>query len=72
MLEQRESRKKNRKFKKNREEKLMKLENLKLSSCRPKSRPNSPFLSTSKDGVIRCSACEEEYRDPPTEEWIQC
>ncbi|GFT08538.1 uncharacterized protein TNCV_5024371 [Trichonephila clavipes] len=48
---------------------------LKLSSCKPmsiKSRPNSPVASTSKDGVIRCPACEEEYCDPPTEEWIQC
>ncbi|GFY30108.1 hypothetical protein TNCV_4074211 [Trichonephila clavipes] len=28
--------------------------------------------STSKDGVIRYPACEEEYCDTPTEEWIQC
>ncbi|GFS54493.1 uncharacterized protein TNCV_1742621 [Trichonephila clavipes] len=48
---------------------------LKLISSRPKSiksRPNSPVVSTSKDGVIRCPACEEEYCDPPIEEWIQC
>ncbi|GFU77160.1 hypothetical protein TNCV_1423331 [Trichonephila clavipes] len=48
---------------------------VKLSSCRPKSiksRPNSPVASTSKDDVIRCSACEEEDCDSPTEEWIQC
>ncbi|GFX35301.1 uncharacterized protein TNCV_101081 [Trichonephila clavipes] len=47
---------------------------LKLSSCRPKSiksRPNSPVASNSKDGVLRCPACEEEYCNPPTEEWIQ-
>ncbi|GFX34818.1 uncharacterized protein TNCV_2327581 [Trichonephila clavipes] len=37
-----------------------------------KSRPNSPVASTSKDGVIRCPACEEEYCHPPTVEWIQC
>ncbi|GFX82230.1 uncharacterized protein TNCV_33381 [Trichonephila clavipes] len=37
-----------------------------------KSRPNSPVALTSKDGVIRCPACEEEYCNPPTEEWIQC
>ncbi|PRD21261.1 UNVERIFIED_CONTAM: hypothetical protein NCL1_52233 [Trichonephila clavipes] len=37
-----------------------------------KFRPDSPVASTSKDGVIRCSACEKEYCDPPTEEWIQC
>ncbi|GFV32297.1 DDE_3 domain-containing protein [Trichonephila clavipes] len=37
-----------------------------------KSRPNSTVASTSKDGVIRSPACEEEYCDPPTEEWIQC
>ncbi|GFX11385.1 uncharacterized protein TNCV_2804461 [Trichonephila clavipes] len=46
------------------------IKKLKLSSCRPKSIkswPNSPVASTSKDGVIRC---EEEYCDPPTEEWI--
>ncbi|GFX77841.1 uncharacterized protein TNCV_432261 [Trichonephila clavipes] len=36
-----------------------------------KSRPNSPVTSTSKNGVIRCPTCEEEYCDPPTEEWIQ-
>ncbi|GFW98808.1 uncharacterized protein TNCV_2837691 [Trichonephila clavipes] len=36
-----------------------------------KSRPNNPFESTSKDGVIRCLACEERYCDPPTQEWIQ-
>ncbi|GFT10645.1 hypothetical protein TNCV_1943701 [Trichonephila clavipes] len=35
-----------------------------------KSRSNSPITSTSKDGVIRDPACEEEYCDPPTEEWI--
>ncbi|GFX76824.1 uncharacterized protein TNCV_1952651 [Trichonephila clavipes] len=48
---------------------------LKLSSCKPKSkksRANSPLESNSKDGVIRCPACEEEYCDPPTEEWILC
>lgn len=48
---------------------------LKLSSCRPqskKSRPNSPVASTSKNGFTRCPACEEEYCDPPTEDWIQC
>ncbi|GFX57885.1 uncharacterized protein TNCV_3068521 [Trichonephila clavipes] len=47
---------------------------LRLSSCRPKSiksRPNSPVASTSKDGVIKCPACEEEYCDPTTE-WVQC
>ncbi|GFW81297.1 hypothetical protein TNCV_376451 [Trichonephila clavipes] len=33
-----------------------------------KSGPNSPVASTSKDGVIRCAACEEEYCDPPAEE----
>ncbi|GFW43105.1 hypothetical protein TNCV_1475001 [Trichonephila clavipes] len=37
-----------------------------------RGRPNSPVASTSKDGVIRCSACEQEYCDPPTEEWIRC
>ncbi|GFX16154.1 uncharacterized protein TNCV_4704101 [Trichonephila clavipes] len=37
-----------------------------------KSKPRSPVASTSKDGVITCPACEEEYYDPPTEEWIQC
>ncbi|GFV33659.1 uncharacterized protein TNCV_4567741 [Trichonephila clavipes] len=37
-----------------------------------KSRPNSPVASTSKDGVLRWPACEEEYCDPPTEEWIRC
>ncbi|GFU67950.1 uncharacterized protein TNCV_1364941 [Trichonephila clavipes] len=37
-----------------------------------KSRPNSPVASTSKDSVIRCPVCEEEYCDPPTEEWTQC
>ncbi|GFY05959.1 hypothetical protein TNCV_3862641 [Trichonephila clavipes] len=31
-----------------------------------KSRPNSPVASISKDGVIRCPACEEGYCDPPT------
>ncbi|GFY24699.1 hypothetical protein TNCV_1017451 [Trichonephila clavipes] len=44
---------------------------LKLSSGWPKSiksRPNSPVASTSKEDVIRCPACEEEYCDPPTEE----
>ena len=25
-----------------------------------------------QNDVIRCPACEEEYCDPPTEEWIQC
>ncbi|GFW52154.1 uncharacterized protein TNCV_2426011 [Trichonephila clavipes] len=48
---------------------------LKLNSCRPKSiksRPNSPVASISKDGVIKCTACEEEYCDPPAEEWTQC
>ncbi|GFU90025.1 uncharacterized protein TNCV_2439121 [Trichonephila clavipes] len=46
---------------------------LKLSSCRPKSlksKPNSPVASTSKDVVIRCPTCEDEYCDPTTEEWI--
>ncbi|GFW92508.1 hypothetical protein TNCV_518251 [Trichonephila clavipes] len=33
-----------------------------------KSKPNSPVASSSKDGVKRCPACEEEYCDPPTEE----
>ncbi|GFY32128.1 uncharacterized protein TNCV_2622651 [Trichonephila clavipes] len=33
-----------------------------------KSGPNSPVASTSKDGVIRCPACEEEYCDPPTQD----
>ncbi|GFW67725.1 uncharacterized protein TNCV_3445971 [Trichonephila clavipes] len=37
-----------------------------------KSKPNSPVALTSKDDVITCPACEEEYCDPPTEEWIQC
>ncbi|GFV16167.1 uncharacterized protein TNCV_3379311 [Trichonephila clavipes] len=37
-----------------------------------KSRPNNPVASTSKDVVRRCSACEQEYCDPPTEEWIEC
>ncbi|PRD22346.1 UNVERIFIED_CONTAM: hypothetical protein NCL1_49330 [Trichonephila clavipes] len=37
-----------------------------------KSWPNSPVASVSKDGVIRCPACEEEYCDPPTEEWTHC
>ncbi|GFV44020.1 transposable element Tcb2 transposase [Trichonephila clavipes] len=37
-----------------------------------KSRPNSPVASNSKDGVIRCPALEEEYCDPPTQEWIHC
>ncbi|GFT63657.1 uncharacterized protein TNCV_870901 [Trichonephila clavipes] len=37
-----------------------------------KSRPNSPVASTSKDGVIRCPAFEEEYCDLPTEEWNKC
>ncbi|GFW53225.1 uncharacterized protein TNCV_3294721 [Trichonephila clavipes] len=36
-----------------------------------KSRPNSPVASTSKDGVVRCPVCEEEFCDPITEEWIQ-
>ncbi|GFX12682.1 hypothetical protein TNCV_3158031 [Trichonephila clavipes] len=48
---------------------------LKLSSCKPKSiksSQNSSVASTSNDSVIRCSACEEVYCDPPTEEWIQC
>ncbi|GFX58640.1 hypothetical protein TNCV_418191 [Trichonephila clavipes] len=30
------------------------------------------IASTSKDGVIICPACEEEYCDPVVEEWIQC
>ncbi|GFX63862.1 uncharacterized protein TNCV_4401561 [Trichonephila clavipes] len=37
-----------------------------------KSRSNSPVASTSRDVAIRCPACEEEYCDHPTEEWIQC
>ncbi|GFU42179.1 hypothetical protein TNCV_4553851 [Trichonephila clavipes] len=37
-----------------------------------KSKSNSPVTSTSKNGVIRCPTCEEEYCDPPTEEWIKC
>ncbi|GFU78208.1 DDE-1 domain-containing protein [Trichonephila clavipes] len=40
-------------FKKNRQEKLAK-----QSNC-----------INFKDGVIRCPACEEEYFNPPTEEW---
>ncbi|GFX73763.1 hypothetical protein TNCV_4290791 [Trichonephila clavipes] len=36
-----------------------------------KSRPSSSVASISKNGVIICPACEEEYCDPPTEEWIQ-
>ncbi|GFU62090.1 hypothetical protein TNCV_4893081 [Trichonephila clavipes] len=35
------------------------------------SKPNSQ-TSASKDGVIKYSACDEEYCDPPTEEWNQC
>ncbi|GFT60616.1 uncharacterized protein TNCV_1966881 [Trichonephila clavipes] len=35
------------------------------------SKPNSQ-TSASKNGVIKCSACDEEYCDPPTEEWNQC
>ncbi|GFU15748.1 uncharacterized protein TNCV_2367201 [Trichonephila clavipes] len=45
------------------------------SSDRPKCikyRPNSPIASTSKDGVLRCPACQEEYCDASTEEWTQC
>ncbi len=79
MLEQREKQKEEQKgFKKQRKEiceAKKGVKKLKLSSCRPKSiksRPNSPVASTSKDGVTRCPACEEEYCDPPTEEWIQC
>ncbi|GFS48609.1 uncharacterized protein TNCV_310131 [Trichonephila clavipes] len=37
-----------------------------------KSRSNIPVSSTSKDGVVRCPACEEEYCDHPLEEWIKC
>ncbi|GFV17850.1 hypothetical protein TNCV_3236001 [Trichonephila clavipes] len=37
---------------------------------RRRSKPNSPVASASKDDLIRCSACEEEYCDSPTEEWI--
>ncbi|PRD28561.1 UNVERIFIED_CONTAM: hypothetical protein NCL1_31983 [Trichonephila clavipes] len=37
-----------------------------------KSRLNSTVVSKSNDGVIRCPACEEEYCDPPTKEWIKC
>ncbi|GFX02655.1 uncharacterized protein TNCV_2010991 [Trichonephila clavipes] len=79
MLEQREKQKKEQKTlrKQRREAREAKkgVKKLKLSSCRPmsiKSRPNSLVTSTSKDGVIRCPACKEEYCDPPTEEWIQC
>ncbi|GFX33059.1 hypothetical protein TNCV_5042271 [Trichonephila clavipes] len=35
-----------------------------------KSKPSNPVTSTPKDEVIPCPACEEEYCDPPTEEWI--
>ncbi|GFV25026.1 hypothetical protein TNCV_884921 [Trichonephila clavipes] len=35
-----------------------------------KQRPNSEVASTSKDSAVRCPACEEEYCDPSTEEWI--
>ncbi|GFV46378.1 hypothetical protein TNCV_3232671 [Trichonephila clavipes] len=62
-------RRKNRKLKKQRREAReakKEVKKLKLSSCRPKpikSRPNSLVESTSKDGVIRCPACEEEYCD---------
>ncbi|GFY02100.1 uncharacterized protein TNCV_5099611 [Trichonephila clavipes] len=37
-----------------------------------KSKPNSPVASTTKDGIVICPTSEEEYCDPPTEEWIQC
>ncbi|GFV54742.1 uncharacterized protein TNCV_3844611 [Trichonephila clavipes] len=79
MLEQREKQKAEQETlkKQSRETREAKkgVKKLKLSSCRPKSiksRPNSPVASSSKDGVKRCPACEEEYCDPPTEEWIQC
>ncbi|GFV49903.1 uncharacterized protein TNCV_1391851 [Trichonephila clavipes] len=80
MLEQRDkNRRKNRKLlkeqRKEAPESKKGVKKLKLSSSRPKSiksKPNSPVASTSKDGVIRCPTCEEEYCDPPTEEWIQC
>ncbi|GFT21323.1 uncharacterized protein TNCV_3816101 [Trichonephila clavipes] len=44
---------------------VIKKENAKKSI---KYRPKSPVASTSKDGVIKWPACEEEYCDPPTEE----
>ena len=76
MLKEREKQKEEQKrLKKQRKEAKKGVKKLKLSSCRPKSiksRPNSPVASTSKGDVIRCPACEEEYCDPPTEEWIQC
>ncbi|GFS73306.1 uncharacterized protein TNCV_4711871 [Trichonephila clavipes] len=79
MVEQREKLKEEqktlRKYRREAREAKKGVKKLKLSSCRPKSiksRPNSVVASTSKDCVIRCPACEEEYYDPPTEEWIQC
>ncbi|GFU86385.1 hypothetical protein TNCV_1417371 [Trichonephila clavipes] len=52
---------------------LQKNQNISKEACLSiKSRPNSPVASTSKDGIIRCPVCEEEYCDLPTEEWIQC
>ncbi|PRD22956.1 UNVERIFIED_CONTAM: hypothetical protein NCL1_47709 [Trichonephila clavipes] len=62
MLEQREKQKEEQEKKASEVKKGVK--KLKLSSCRPqsiKSRPNNPVASASKDGVIRCPACEEEY-----------
>ncbi|GFT84185.1 hypothetical protein TNCV_1150031 [Trichonephila clavipes] len=76
MLEQREKQKEEQETlkKQRREARESKKGVKKLSFCRPKSiksRPNSPVASTSKDGVIRCPACEEDYWDPPTEEGTQ-
>ncbi|GFV48825.1 uncharacterized protein TNCV_4269021 [Trichonephila clavipes] len=48
---------------------------LKQHNARKKAnskKPNSPDASNSKDGVIRCPACQEEYCDSSTEELIQC
>ncbi|GFX13446.1 uncharacterized protein TNCV_2192001 [Trichonephila clavipes] len=76
MLEQREKQKDEQKtLRKQRREAREGSKRLKLSSCMSKSiksRPNSPVASTSMDGIIKILVCEEEYCDPPTEEWIQC
>ncbi|GFV18009.1 hypothetical protein TNCV_168141 [Trichonephila clavipes] len=77
MLEQREKQKEEQEILKTQRRKALEakkgVKKLKPSFCRPKSiksRPISPVASTSKDGVIRCPACAEEYYDLTTEEWI--
>lgn len=42
-----------------------------FSSSTPKAKPAIDQPSTST-GKIACPACEEEYTDPPEEDWIQC